>query len=79
MQIFEGCEQLPRHLPNLWLRIDFSFNFPAFEDLGKDGSYLMKITLGCVLHDDVDIVLIREELVKFDDMAMVNFTENLHL
>lgn len=60
------------HGPDLLLWVDISADLPSLEDL-------MEIALGGILHDDVEIFLIRKELVEADDMRVAEFRQQLHL
>ncbi len=51
------------HGPHFFLGVDVSPNLPAFEDL-------MEVTLGSVLHDDVEVFLIGKEFMEADDVRV---------
>jgi len=36
--------------------------------------YIMQISLRSILHDNIEMSLIREKLMQFDDIGMINFT-----
>jgi len=49
---------------------EFSFvSKPAFQWM-----YIMQISLRSILHDNIEMSLIREKLMQFDDIGMINFT-----
>jgi len=41
--------------------------------------YIMQISLRSILHDNIEMSLIRKKLMQFDDIGMINFTKKSHL
>lgn len=37
---------------------------------------MMQVSFGSVLHDDVEVVLVGEGLMEFDDVGVVEFAED---
>jgi hypothetical protein len=72
VEILEGREKLVCHRPHLLLGVDVAADLPAFEDL-------VEVALGGVLHDDVEVFLVGEELVQLDDVRVVQFRQQLDL
>lgn len=36
----------------------------------------MQVALWSVLHDDVEMIIVTEKLMEFDDVGMIDFTKN---
>lgn len=79
VKISDCCRKCIEDSPQLMLGKWFFFR-PAFLDnLDRACVYFSEISLGCVFHDDVDIIEGEEGFVVLNDIGMFDEFEGLEL